>query len=392
MGIQLQERAFHLLEKYGEYRLKFNKCFKDKRQRRTILASMPNEAEYFASVKTPYLSEENEDGSVSTICGFPLLRKDQEQHLFRKMNFLKYRANWLRKRIKLNAKIMDKFEADVAEIERIRNILISANLRLVISIIKKHSDLAGRFHERFSDGISYLYLAVDNFDYAYGFKFSTYATWALRRNFGYAIPHQRRYDGVVKPVDQEFLELVHGNQDVEKDVQAKEIAVMLNKLLATVDERTAYIIKNSAGIGCLPRTLDSIAFDLNITKERVRQVRLNGFRELQERAKLMYPALCKEAEEQSKQIAVHILVCPVCKGKFATIKPGRKICSRFCKAKLRGKESPKPTKSEMTKNWKRWNKNIAALTRKYGVNETTIKKWAMGYELIPFNRLEFGVL
>jgi len=400
MNAQLEERAQRLLSRYSEFRFVDNPCFKERKTRRVILSPMPDEVKYLASIEPSYLSEEGEDGSVNTMCSAPLLSKAQEQHLFRKINFLKYRANYYRRRITHNPteELCDRFELDIAEFERIRNIIISANLRLVISIIKKHRDLHNKFHDRFSDGISYLYLAVDRFDYSYGWKFSTYATWALIRNFASSVPKEYKRAAKEKAISDlvedpdAFPQVATEDTYTEKIVQYNETAAMINRLLSTIDRKSAHIIREVGGIGCKQRTLENVAEELHITKERVRQIRLRGLKELQEKAQEMFPALCREAQEGSNPIGVRTPVCPICKGVFATTKPNRIHCSRFCANTLKGKKSPKPTKDQMVKDWKKYNGAITTLGRKYGVNAKTVKRWAMGYGFIPFDTLEFGVL
>ena len=61
----------------------------------------------------------------------------------------------------------------------IRNHIIGANLRLVVSIAKTRVGPAGNLFELVSDDNMSLIRAVERFDYARGFKFSTYAFWTI---------------------------------------------------------------------------------------------------------------------------------------------------------------------------------------------------------------------
>ena len=74
-----------------------------------------------------------------------------------------------------------------------KNQIIRSNLRLVVSIAKRHVGPADNFFELVSDGNMSLMRAVEKFDYARGNKFSTYASWAIMKNFARTIPDEHRY-------------------------------------------------------------------------------------------------------------------------------------------------------------------------------------------------------
>lgn len=81
---------------------------------------------------------------------------------------------------------------DPEDVQEGKHKLIESNLKLVISVARKHLNRGLDFSDLIEEGNVGLMKAVDKFDYTKGFKFSTYATWWIRQAITRAIADQAR--------------------------------------------------------------------------------------------------------------------------------------------------------------------------------------------------------
>jgi RNA polymerase sigma factor (sigma-70 family) len=223
---------------------------------------------------------------LANLFRLPLLTREGEVVLFRRMNYLKYKARRVIDSLDpetAHAVELDRIEALLDHAARIKNELVQANLRLVVSIAKRHLSQGQGLFELISDGNMSLMRAVDKFDYTRGFKFSTYASWAIMKNFARSVPalyHQReRYQtGWDELLDHtRALPL----EETESDYAAA-VRGTLDRMLATLEPREQSILRQRFGLDGLgePQTLEQIGRSLGVSKERIRQLESRAMHKL----------------------------------------------------------------------------------------------------------------
>lgn len=226
----------------------------------------------------PVASHSELPAYLSDLYAFPVLTRDQEYFLFRKMSYLIHQAQEARVRL-------PKFQPDVhsmnaiddllAASQSVKNVLIRCNLRLVVSVARKHQHDEASFFEMISDGNMVVIRAIETFDYTRGNKFSSYATWALMR-------HYARYRYTEFTRTDRFRASDEVGMDVFEDDRASVRAAeghqfeqreKIEAILDQLNEREQEAISLRFGLGghAQPMSLEEIADRLHVTKERARQ-------------------------------------------------------------------------------------------------------------------------
>jgi RNA polymerase primary sigma factor len=224
---------------------------------------------------------------LASLYEMPLLTREQEQHVFRKYNFLKYRAAKLREELDVaapKAALMDEIESLYQQAIETKNEIARANLRLVVSIAKRHVTPDQNFFELVSDGNVSLLRAVEKFDFARGNKFSTYASWAIMKNFARTIPGEFKHRDRYRTSQDELFAATpeyRGNPTFEEGAQQTREA-QVEKILRRLDEREQKIIMGRFGLerGHEPQTLKEVGASLGVTKERIRQIEARALSKL----------------------------------------------------------------------------------------------------------------
>ena len=229
---------------------------------------------------------------LASLYEVPLLSREQEAHLFRQFNFLKYLASQLRNALDAahaKSSVLDEIERLYDAAVSIKNRIVRANLRLVVSIAKRHVGQGDNFFELVSDGNMSLIRAVEKFDYARGNKFSTYATWAIMKNFARTIPDEHKHRDRFRTSNSEVFQSTEekrSDQYEQESAQAKR-EVQIGRILERLDEREQKIIISRFGLdpGHEPLTLKEVGAEMGVTKERVRQIEARALSKLRTAAR-----------------------------------------------------------------------------------------------------------
>ena len=223
--------------------------------------------------------------------------------------------------------------------------MVNSNLRFVVSVAKQYQNQGIALSDLINEGNVGLIKAAQKFDATKGFKFISYAVWWIRQSILQAIAEQSRMVrlpmnqvGLLskirnaiaefeqlqqrKPSIEELSDLLEmdpekirhtlndpskpmsldapmGDDDnnalidtmADKDTPGTDSSLMdeslsveIEAMLTCLSARERQIIKMYFGISCKEKTIDEISQMLNLTKERVRQIKDQSIRKLRQRA------------------------------------------------------------------------------------------------------------
>ncbi|MFO0919399.1 MAG: sigma-70 family RNA polymerase sigma factor [Planctomycetaceae bacterium] len=250
---------------------------------RRILDAPPPELKQPANAKIP----PGLPPYLASLYSIPLLTREDEVYYFRKMNYLRFKAAEIQKRldpIRPRAKDMDQLEKILEQSSEIKNFLIRSNLRLVVSIAKRHMKPNTSFFEMVSDGNMSLIRAIEKFDFSKGFKFSTYASWAVMKNFARSIPAEHTQLDRFRTGNEEVFQnssdrrLDHYHDEINNHRQHAAIMSILDQL----EPREKDIIVHRYGLseGAVPLTLEQVGHRFGVTKERIRQLEARALKKM----------------------------------------------------------------------------------------------------------------
>lgn len=174
--------------------------------------------------------------------------------------------------------------------QRALNKLIGANLRFVVSVARQYKGQGVEMEDLVSEGNMGLMKAAAKFDARKGVRFVNYAVVQIRQQIEKAIEQQTRQQNMPLSVDAPLGHrtnmsllsvLVNSNAPMaDERIHSEAIEEAVEFALGSLDKREAQVVNAFFGINQEHETMAEIAEDMELKRERVRQIRDKAVRKL----------------------------------------------------------------------------------------------------------------
>jgi RNA polymerase sigma factor (sigma-70 family) len=223
----------------------------------SIMAQMPDYESYLEEKAKVQLLGKDALPEMRFIYVEPFITQEQERHLFRQYNFLKYKFKKLGE-----SEYLEKIKA-------LKHLLVCTHGRMVVSQAKKRSN---NFESACSDGYYGLALAVDSFDYRKNIRFGTYA-WMVVKDM-ICRYRKEEIDCLLLTNQEQWADMWQESSCPDED---KEIKEHVDFLLKSVFSKELNVLKFHYNENM---TFSQIAKLLKMSKENVRRMKQSGLKRI----------------------------------------------------------------------------------------------------------------
>lgn len=232
-------------------------------------------------------SKSNDDSGVDLLAvessGFTA---EDERRMFLRFNYCRYRAVKILQQFKGKA-LTDEAARELvnweATIQEGRGEIVRVNVPLVLAMAKRTRITGVDFADLISEGNLALLRAVDKFDCARGFKFSTYACRAILKSFSRVAVRSARHRGHFPTEFDPTLErsdFVERRRDIVERECVEELKAILVNNRANLNDVEEVVIRARFALDepspeaaeLRGKTLEQVGEMIGVTKERVRQI------------------------------------------------------------------------------------------------------------------------